>query len=168
VRCGMVRSHTKTVVCGIPVLPHFCLTKENIIMSKLKLQEWPFGRTAIGFNDLFTHLQYTAQNGAYPPYNLIQIDETHFKIEVAASGFTKEDLTITRDGKTLTIVGEGAYVDGSKYIHKGISSKKFTRSFALDEQIVINSASMKDGLLVIDLEQIIPDELKPKTISISS
>jgi len=52
-----------------------------------QMQEWPYGRSAIGFADLFTHLQYTAQMGSYPPYNLVAVNETEFRIEIAAAGF---------------------------------------------------------------------------------
>lgn len=133
------------------------------------MQEWPYGRSAIGFADLFTHLQYTAQMGSYPPYNLVQESDTVFRIEIAAAGFSREDLSIVHEGKTLTVVGECIDVeaDGTEYIHKGVSTKRFERAFTLDEQIKITEAKIKNGMLVISLEQIVPKELLPKTIKIS-
>lgn len=135
-----------------------------------QLQEWPqYARSAIGFADLFTHLQYTAQMGAYPPYNLVQESDTVFRIEIAAAGFSKDDLSITHEAKSLSVVGECVDVEseGTEYIHKGVSSKRFERSFTLDEQIKVTDATMKNGMLIIRLEQIIPKELQPKTIKIS-
>ena len=137
------------------------------------MQEWPYGRSAIGFADLFTHLQYTAQMGSYPPYNLVAVNETEFRIEIAAAGFWREDLSIVHEGKTLTVVGDIAGVEAmeealeASFIHKGVSSKRFERVFTLDEQIKITNASMKDGMLLISLEQIVPKELQPKSIKIS-
>lgn len=134
------------------------------------MQDWPpFGRSAIGFADLFTHLQYTANLGSYPPYNLVQESDTVFRIEIAAAGFSKDDLTIVHEAKSLSVIGECTDVESEdiKYIHKGVSSKRFERSFTLDEQIKVTDARMKDGMLVISLEQFIPKELQPKTIKIS-
>jgi len=138
-------------------------------MTSKQMQEWPYGPNSIGFRDLFTNLQYTAQMGSYPPYNLVQVDDTHYRIEIAAAGFSKDDLKIVHEDKTLTIIGETVDVEseGTQYIHKGVSSKRFERSFTLDAQIQITDAKMKDGMLVISLEQIIPEELQPKTIEIS-
>lgn len=138
-------------------------------MTSKQMQEWPYGPNSIGFRDLFTNLQYTAQMGSYPPYNLVQADDTHYRIEIAAAGFSKDDLKIVHEDKTLTIIGETVDVEseGTQYIHKGVSSKRFERSFTLDAQIQITDAKMKDGMLVISLEQIIPEELQPKTIEIS-
>jgi molecular chaperone IbpA len=134
-----------------------------------QMQEWPYGRSAIGFADLFTHLQYTAQMGSYPPYNLVEESDTVYRIEIAAAGFSKDDLTIVHEAKSLSIIGESIDVEseGTKYIHKGVSSKRFERSFTLDEQVKVTDAKMKDGMLVIRLEQVIPEELQPKTIKIS-
>lgn len=135
-----------------------------------QMTEWPpFGRSAIGFADLFTHLQYTAQMGTYPPYNLVQESDTVFRIEIAAAGFSKDDLTIVHEAKSLSVIGECVddESEGTEYIHKGVSSKRFERSFTLDEQIKVTDAKMKDGMLIIRLEQIIPKELQPKTIKIS-
>ena len=133
------------------------------------MQEWPYGRSAIGFADLFTHLQYTAQMGSYPPYNLVQESDTVFRIEIAAAGFSKDNLTIVHERSALVVVGDCTddESEDTKYIHKGVSSKRFERSFTLDEQINVTDATMKDGMLIISLEQIVPEELQPKSIKIS-
>ena len=139
-------------------------------MTNNNLQEWTsqYARSAIGFADLFTHLQYTAQPSAYPPYNLVQESDTVFRLEIAVAGFSKDDLTIVHEQKALTIVGDCTDdTDGVKYIHKGVSSKRFERSYTLDPQIKVTDATVKNGMLVIRLEQIIPKELQPKNIKIA-
>ena len=134
-----------------------------------QMQEWPqYARSAIGFADLFTHLQYTAQMGSYPPYNLVQESDTVFRIEIAAAGFSKEDLTIVHEAKSLSVVGDfNDDFEDVKYIHTGVSSKRFERSFTLDEQVKVTKAEMLNGMLYITLKQVVPKELQPKTIKIS-
>jgi molecular chaperone IbpA len=136
-----------------------------------QLMEWPFGRHAIGFNDLFDNLQSTANMSTYPPYNIWQVDPTTYRIEIALAGFTKKDLSITHDKNLLSITGEVTLVEGDTsdeiVLHKGISNKRFERSFTLGEHIQVESAKMKNGMLVIVCKEIIPEELQPKLIDIS-
>jgi molecular chaperone IbpA len=107
----------------------------------------------------------------YPPYNIWQVDETTYRIEIALAGFTKKDLTITHDKNTLSITGEVTLIDGETSdevaLHKGISNKRFERSFTMHDYMQVDSAKMKNGMLVIVCKEIIPEELQPKSIEIS-
>lgn len=124
----------------------------------------------IGFDralDTWNHVQTVSASTNYPPYNVIKVDEDNFVVELAVAGFSKSDIDVsTADGK-LTVKGELNTEDNdSKFIHRGIAARKFTREWALGEYMEVKAAELKDGMLKIDIERILPEEKKPKTIKI--
>ncbi len=124
----------------------------------------------IGFDralDTWSHAQTVSSATNYPPYNVIKVDEDNFVVELAVAGFGKTDISLsTADGK-LTVKGELATEDNdSKFIHRGIAARKFTREWALGEYMEVKAAELKDGMLKIDIVRIVPEEKKPKTIKI--
>ena len=124
----------------------------------------------IGFDralDTWSHAQTVSSATNYPPYNVIKVDEDNFVVELAVAGFSKTDIDVsTADGK-LTVKGELNTEDNdSKFIHRGIAARKFTREWALGEYMEVNAAELKDGMLQIDIVRILPEEKKPKTIKI--
>jgi len=104
---------------------------------------------------------------AYPPYNILKLNDTNYQIQLAVSGFTRADLDIEfKDGK-LTVTGkQGPTVDGIEYLHRGIAARDFVHNFVLADTVVVRSADIVNGLLVITLENIIPEEKKPRKIEI--
>ena len=124
----------------------------------------------IGFDralDTWSHAQTVSSATNYPPYNVIKVDEDNFVVELALAGFSKTDIDVsTADGK-LTVKGELTTEDNdSKFIHRGIAARKFTREWALGEYMEVKSAELKDGMLKIDIVRILPEEKKPKTIKV--
>jgi len=124
----------------------------------------------IGFDralDTWSHAQTVSSATNYPPYNVIKVDEDNFVVELAVAGFAKTDIDVsTADGK-LTVKGELNTEDNdSKFIHRGIAARKFTREWALGEYMEVKAAELKDGMLKIDVVRILPEEKKPKTIKI--
>ena len=124
----------------------------------------------IGFDralDTWSHAQTVSSATNYPPYNVIKVDEDNFVVELAVAGFSKTDIDVsTADGK-LTVKGELSTEDSdSKFIHRGIAARKFTREWALGEYMEVKAAELKDGMLQIDIVRILPEEKKPKTIKI--
>jgi molecular chaperone IbpA len=126
---------------------------------------------SIGLDALFKDLEQltaTFENNNYPPYNLYKTSETTYMLELALAGFDKSNISIELKNNHLVITGEEK---SSKkevtYIHKGISSKKFARSFVLDKHIEVTSATFDKGILSIELTKYTPDYLKPKIITIS-
>ena len=124
----------------------------------------------IGFDralDTWSHAQTVSSATNYPPYNVIKVDEDNFVVELAVAGFSKTDIDVsTADGK-LTVKGELDTEDNdSKFIHRGIAARKFTREWALGEYMEVKAAELKDGMLKIDIVRILPEEKKPKTIKI--
>ena len=91
-----------------------------------------------------------------------------FNIEVACAGFAEGEINIKLDNRVLTITGDKAVEDTAmEYLHKGISDRGFIREFTIAEHVEVVGAIMKDGILTINLERIVPEEKKPKAIAIS-
>lgn len=128
-------------------------------------------RHAIGFDRLFTELDRTFANSrqsAYPPYNVVRVDDTHTLIETAVAGFKEGELEVVLKDHVLTITGNKTETaETREYHYQGISARHFSRSFNVAEYVEVRSAELKDGILSINLEQVIPEESKPKTIAIS-
>jgi len=127
---------------------------------------------SVGFDDLFDHfnntLEYTVkQPTSYPPYNINKVDDLNYQIEMALAGFSKKDIEIKSALSQLIIKSvENDDKDEKETLHRGISKRKFSRTFTLAEDIKVNGAELKDGMLLIELEKIVPEEKKPRTIDI--
>ena len=127
---------------------------------------------AVGFDSLFDHfnntLEYTVkQQTSYPPYNINKIDDLNYQVEMALAGFSKDDIEVKYSDNQLTIKSvESDDKDEKDVIHRGISKRKFSRTFTLAEDMKVNGAELKDGMLLIELEKIVPEEKKPRTINI--
>jgi len=136
----------------------------------------PFGRNillnSVGFERLlnaFSNLENTmAENKtpSYPPYNIVKESEHDYTIELAVAGFKRDELDITFEGDKLTITGKVDAQRQGDYLHRGIATRDFTHHFTLAETVIIKSADMQDGLLIVRLQNVIPEEKKPRKISI--
>jgi len=134
----------------------------------------PLMRQTVGFDrfyDLFeTLLSDTGENFEnYPPYNIEKLGEDEYRITMAVAGFTMDDLNIVMQDGQLTVSGrasERKEEKGSAYLHRGIASRSFERTFRLADYIRVNDADLKDGLLTVYLEREIPEEKKPRMIPI--
>jgi molecular chaperone IbpA len=122
----------------------------------------------IGFNRELGRLNtaHKTNSQSYPPYDLIKLDEDTYRLSLAIAGFTKEDIDISIDNGTLIIKGEIVEIIDAEVVHKGIAGRKFTRSFALGEYMEVTGAEMKDGMLHINVDRIVPEDKKPKSIKI--
>jgi molecular chaperone IbpA len=122
----------------------------------------------IGFNRELGRLNtaHKTNSQTYPPYDLLKLDEDTYRISLAIAGFSREDINISVDNGTLIIKGEIVEVIDAEVVHKGIAGRKFVRSFALGEYMEVTGAEMKDGMLHINVDRIIPEDKKPKTIEI--
>ena len=130
-------------------------------------KSFPF---AIGFDrtlQLLNRAEHLHDNSNYPPYNIVKHDAENFSIELAVAGFDKKEVSITKEKEQLII--EGSQKDGEEqeFVHNGLASRSFRRSFTLADDIVVKGADMKNGILSVDLERIIPEEDKPQEIKIS-
>jgi len=135
-------------------------------------------RFSVGFDNLFdellrTTVQQQSNNANYPPYNIIKHSEDKFSIELAVAGFTEKELDVTLEKNILSIRGSKPAPDTEghdykDYLHHGISSRDFVRTFTLAEYVEIIEAKIANGILTVELERQIPEAAKPKTIQISS
>jgi len=122
-------------------------------------------RALVGFDRYFTTNQL--QNGNYPPHNIVKYDDTHYGIEVAVAGFTKDEITVEVDQDQLMITGKRATVtDGVEYLHRGLAARDFEQTFTLAEYMNVVGAEVKDGMLKVQIERIVPEALKPRLITI--
>jgi len=127
----------------------------------------------IGFDHVWSEIERLsemADNKLYPPHNVVKHDEEKFSIELALAGYSKDCLTIEVKDGILVVSGDGRKTEDGEvereYLHRGISAKKFTRTFRLSEHVVVDGADFIDGLLVIDLRVEVPEEKRPRSIPI--
>ena len=136
-----------------------------MVTTTLDLFNDPF---FIGFNRELGRLNtaHKTNSQTYPPYDLLKLDEDTYRISLAVAGFSRENIDISVDNGTLIIKGELVEVIDAEVVHKGIAGRKFVRSFALGEYMEVTGAEMKDGMLHINVDRVIPEDKKPKTIEI--
>ena len=143
-------------------------SKDLSIFNSLK----PF---SIGFDDMFDQFESMLGNGGmiqnnYPPYNIRKAGKDKYAIEVAVAGFNKDDVEVEFEDKLLTVktkkINKTVEKDGNEIIHKGISQRSFSKSFTIADDVKISGAELKDGLLTINCEKIIPEQKKKKLIPI--
>jgi molecular chaperone IbpA len=121
----------------------------------------------LGFNDQFVRWESNKKTtSSFPPYNVKKIDEDNYTIELAVAGYSREDLEIKVEKDTLTIKSDKKNDDLSDFLHRGIAGRNFTQHFTLGEYMVVKSAELENGMLLINIERELPEEAKPKTIKI--
>jgi molecular chaperone IbpA len=131
----------------------------------------------VGFDDMFEHFdnmsnhlpQLTANN--YPPYNIVKTGSLTYNIEVALAGYGKKDISVDFEDNMLKIQSvkskeEKEVEDNDGVLHQGIAKRSFVKHFTLADDVEVKSAELKDGLLKVALEKIVPEHKKAKTISI--
>ena len=129
----------------------------------------PYRRSTIGFDRLFDLLENSSLGQGsenYPPFDLIKLDDNHYRITLAVAGFSGEEIDITAQQNQLIVSGRKGDDEGTEYIHRGIANRQFERRFGLADFIKVAEADLKDGLLSIDLVREIPEAMRPRKISI--
>ena len=142
---------------------------------------------SVGFDDVFDHFESMFDGPSvivgsnYPPYNIVKTGDNKFDIEVALAGFNKKDINVTSENGMLTIEskvksvvddsvgikdGEDKPREDEHMIHKGISKRYFKKSFTIADDVEIKGAELKDGMLRVSMEKIIPEAKKARTITI--
>ncbi len=132
---------------------------------------------SVGFDDVFDHFESmfdgpTLSVGSnYPPYNIVKTGKNTYDIEVALAGYGKKDIDVTYEDGMLTIKSikdkqEQEVEDNEGMLHKGIAKRMFSKSFTIADDVVVKGAELKDGLLKVSMERIIPEAKKARTITI--
>ena len=129
----------------------------------------PYRNTTVGFDRLFDLLQggsplSTPEN--YPPFDLEQESEDRYRITLAVAGFRDDEIDIIAKQNQLVITGRKSDKEERSFIHRGIATRSFERNFALGDYVYVKAAALNDGLLSIELQREVPDEVKPRKIEI--
>ena len=133
----------------------------------------PFYRNTVGIDSLFDritrNIDTAANTGNYPPYDIVKTGEETYEIRVAAAGFRQDEIEVEIADGTLRITGN--HRDEARpeveYLHHGISNRSFLRTFQLSDYVEVRPAVMRDGILTVDLERIVPEIMRPKKITVS-
>lgn len=142
-------------------------------MTRLQTLNIPnLHRASIGFDQMFNELERsfanTPNSQGYPPYNIAQINDDEYMISIAVAGFGMDNLEVTQDGNELQIEGKQPVgSEDTNYLHKGIGTRNFKRTFQLAEHVHVENATLELGMLNVHLVRDVPEELKPKSISIT-
>ena len=121
---------------------------------------------SIGFDTVFDRLSQNIDNSSYPPYNIRKVGEFDYTIELALAGFSKKDIEVKVVEGVITIKSIKENSEDDETLYRGISYRKFTKKFSLADDMEVKGAKLDNGLLSIDLERIVPEEKKPRTIDI--
>jgi molecular chaperone IbpA len=133
----------------------------------MRIDYSPFYRSTVGFDHLLNLLD-TASDQGYPPYNIERSDENNYRVTVAVAGFAEKDLSVDVKDRVLTVSGKREEADKPAYLHQGIAGRAFERSFQLAEHVEVKGARLENGLLHVDLERRVPEEKKPRRITINA
>ncbi len=133
----------------------------------------PLFRSTVGFDrlaDMLDSMSQVDSGVSYPPYNIERTDENHYRISLAVAGFAEKDLGVEVKDGVLTVQGRREAEKESQpkhYLYQGIAGRTFERRFQLAENVEVRGAQLENGLLHIDLERLVPEEKKPRRITIN-
>lgn len=132
----------------------------------------PLYRTLVGFDRIASLMDQAARLDAapgYPPFNIEQVGEDAFRIELAVAGFSEDDLTIEFKQNTLTVTGARKPLEGARqFLHRGIAERNFERRFGLADHVRVAGAKLENGLLTVELVRELPEIMKPRKIQIGN
>lgn len=128
-------------------------------------------RALIGFDRIFDDMERRFANqisSNYPPFNIAKVGENLYDITIAVTGFEKHEVAVTVEANELTVRGERKTEDQPEpeYLHRGLALRDFERTFTLAEHMKVRKAEIKNGILLIQIEREIPEEMKPRVIDI--
>ena len=125
---------------------------------------------AVGYDRIFDHLSRYVDNNTtstgFPPYNIRKEGEYNYVIEMALAGFGKKDIEVEVVEGTLSVRSMKENDENDAPVYRGISRRKFDRKFTVADDVVVNGASLENGMLTIDLERVVPEEKKPRLITV--
>jgi molecular chaperone IbpA len=131
----------------------------------------PLFRSSIGFDRIFDLLENAArlpQADSWPPYDIMKAAEDRYAITMAVAGFSSKELSVTMEPNLLVVSGRKQGDRGGEFLHRGIAQRSFERRFELADHVKVVGASLDNGLLTLELQREIPEEMKPRRIEIQS
>jgi len=136
----------------------------------------PLYHSTLGFENLFNEVERMLEattektNHSFPPHNIVKVDDYHYVVELAVAGYSKDEIDITVDDGHLIVKGnkdeKNADLADITYLHKGIGLRAFTKTLKIADTVEVHGAKYKDGILRIGLENVIPENKKPRKIEI--
>lgn len=125
-------------------------------------------KALVGFDRIFNERFFSgSHSNNYPPHNIVKYDDNHYAIEVAVAGFSKEEINVSVDQDQLTVTGvRGQSTEVKEYLHRGLAARDFEQTYTLAEFMNVTGAEVKEGMLVISIERIVPEALKPRQIEV--
>ena len=130
----------------------------------------------VGFDNVFDHFERMFENDIYrmpsatnfPPYNIVKTGEYTYDVELALAGFSKNDIDVEYKDNMLTVKSKEKAKDDDidGVLHRGISKRWFSKAFTIADDVEVKGAELKDGLLKISMERIIPEGKKARTIEV--
>jgi molecular chaperone IbpA len=131
----------------------------------------PLFRSTVGFDRLDklfdTAFREASRDVSYPPYNILKTGENRYRIAMAVAGFAEKDIDLTVHDNVLTVKGQlQDQENGVEYLHRGIAQRAFEHRFQLADHVKVTTAQLSNGLLQVELERVVPEELKPRKIEI--
>lgn len=128
-------------------------------------------RALLGFDTMFNDFEHRFANQIkdnYPPYNIVKHDEDSYVLEIAVTGFAKDEVTVEIDQNQLVVKGvrEKGEDITAEFLHRGLAFRDFTRSWTLAEHMIVGDGSIKNGVLTIELKRVVPEALKPRVLKI--
>jgi molecular chaperone IbpA len=127
---------------------------------------------AVGFDRMFDVFEnMVTEKSTYPHHNIIKTGQETYLVELAVAGFAESDISIELEKNVLHIRGEKEeteFTQEFEYLHRGIATRSFHKTIQLADTIEVGDASLEHGILRVFLQNIIPEEKKPKKIPIKS
>jgi molecular chaperone IbpA len=124
-------------------------------------------RALLGFDSLFNDFEHRL-NTNYPPYNILKRNENTYEIEIAVTGFSKDEITVEVDQNRLIVKGVSDKSNDvtAEYLHRGLASRDFTREWTLAEHMIVGEGRIKNGVLTVQIARVVPEALKPRVLKI--
>jgi len=124
-------------------------------------------RALLGFDSLFNDFEHRL-NTSYPPYNILKRNENTYEIEIAVTGFSKDEITVEVDQNRLIVRGISDKSNDvtAEYLHRGLASRDFTREWTLAEHMIVGEGRIKNGVLTVQIARLVPEALKPRVLKI--
>jgi molecular chaperone IbpA len=130
-------------------------------------------RALLGFDDLFNNFEQRFANqinNSYPPYNILKRDDDTYELEVAVTGFEKDEIVVEIDQNNLIVKGNKKEVELNEptYLHRSLATRDFTRSWTLAEHMIVDEGTIKNGVLTIKISRVVPETLKPRVLKLKA
>ena len=130
-------------------------------------------KALLGFDTMFNDFEQRFANqinNTYPPYNILKHNEDSYDLEIAVTGFAPEEITVEIDQNQLVVKGERKHDEDTEpqYLHRGLATRDFTRSWTLAEHMVVGEGRIKNGVLTVSLTREVPEALKPRVLKLKA